>query len=388
MSHLAFQTEQKLNQQMKSAKKKRKNRYFHYQKEILNTISEPASFIDKNYRYIFVNKAFNDFYGIKTDEIVGKKAEVLWGMESFENKIKPQLDQCIDGNDVYVQFEGDIPNNGFKILKMHFYPHWKTSKRIDGIISTSIDITEQKKAEQDLIKSETRLRKLNATKDKLFSIIGHDLKGPLHNILGFSELIDQNYEDFSDEEIKEYNKLIFQSSKTLSGLLDNLLTWSRSQREKIKVSPQTFALHPVIDKCFNLLEQNAEKKKIRMKNKISPEAAAYADVEMTTTILRNLISNAVKFTAAGGTISANANRKEGAVTIEVRDTGVGIPPDKIENIFQPDQTHVNRGTDGEKGTGLGLIICKDFVEKNKGEIWVESTPGNGTSFYVTLPAKN
>ncbi len=371
---------------MKSEKKKRKNRYFHYQKEILNTISEPASFIDKNYRYIFVNKAFNDFYRIKTNEIVGKKAEILWGIENFENKIKPQLEKCINGKDVYVQFEGEIPNNGFRILKMHYYPHWKTLKRIDGIISTSIDITEQKKAEQALINSEKRLKKLNATKDKLFSIIGHDLKGPLHNILGFSELIDENYENFSDEEVREYNKLILQSSKTLSGLLDNLLTWSRSQRQKIKVSPKNIVIHPIIEKCFNLLEQNAEKKKISMKNQVPAETAAHADIEMTTTILRNLISNAVKFTAGGGTITANANSKNGTVTIEIRDTGIGIPPDKIENLFEPDQNHVNLGTDGEKGTGLGLIICKDFAEQNKGELWAESEPGKGSVFYFSLPA--
>ena len=373
---------------MKPSKKKRKNRYFHYQKEILNTISEPASFIDKSFRYIFVNKAFNEFYNVKTNDVVGKKAEFLWGKENLDNKIKPQLEKCIDGKDVYIQFDGDIPNNGFKILKMHFYPHWKTEKRIDGIISTSIDITEQKKAEQELIKSEKRLKKLNATKDKLFSIIGHDLKGPLHNILGFSELIDQGYENFSEQEIKEYNKLILQSSKTLSALLDNLLTWSRSQREKIKVTPKSFTVHPMVEKCFSLLQHNAEKKKIKMNNRVPVEAVAYADVDMTTTILRNLISNAIKFTSAGGTIAANAQLKDGILIVEVRDTGIGIPQDKIENLFEPDQTHVNLGTEGEKGTGLGLIICKDFAEKNKGELWAESKMGEGSVFYLSIPAIN
>ena len=370
---------------MNTSNKKRKKGYFHYQKEILNTISEPASFIDKNFRYIFVNKAFNDFYGIKTNEIIGKTADKLWDQESYETKIKPQLEKCVKGEEVFLQYEGDIPNDGFKILKMHFYPHWKTPKRIDGIIYTSTDITEQKKAEQELIKSETRLKKLNATKDKLFSIIGHDLKGPLHNILGFSELIDQGFDEFSDEEIKNYNQLILQSSKTLSSLLDNLLTWSRSQRHKIKVSAQNFSVHSAVEKSFSLLENNASKKKIRIKNRIPQEIVAHADVEMTTTVIRNLISNAIKFTNSGGSIVASAKTEDDKVTIEIRDTGVGIPPDKIDNLFEPDQNHVVLGTEGEKGTGLGLIICKDFVEKNNGELWAESTPGEGSTFFVTLP---
>lgn len=372
---------------MNSSNKKRKRGYFHYQKEILNTISEPASFIDKNFRYIFVNKAFNEFYGINTHEIIGKTADNLWGKDIYESKIKPQLEKCVKGEEVFMQYEGNILRGGFKILKMHFYPHWKTPKRIDGIIATSTDITVQKKAEKELIKSETRLKKLNATKDKLFSIIGHDLKGPLHNILGFSELIDQGYDDFSAEDIKSYNKLILQSSKTLSSLLDSLLTWSRSQRQEIKVSAQNFSVHSAVEKGFSLLANNASKKKIRIKNRISPEIAAYADIEMTTTIFRNLISNAIKFTKSGGSIIASAKIEEDNVTVEIRDTGVGIPPEKIDNLFEPDQNHVVLGTDGEKGTGLGLIICKDFVEKSNGELWAESTPGEGSTFFVSLPSK-
>lgn len=366
---------------------KRRKGYFHYQKEILNTISEPASFIDKNYRYVFVNSAFNDFYSVKTRNIVGKTADNLWGTENFEKKIKPLLDKCLDGEEVFIQFEGEIPNNGYKILKMNFYPHWKSPKRVDGVISTSTDITEQKKAENALIKSERRLKKLNATKDKLFSIIGHDLKGPLNNILGFSELIDQGYDNFSDEEIQKYNKLIFESSKTLSGLLDSLLTWSRSQRNKIEVSRQSFPVFAVVQNCFNLLEHNAEKKNIAISNTISEDILAYADTEMTTTVIRNLISNAIKFTNPKGKVTASANKENDLIIIKIEDTGVGIPPDKIETLFEPDQTHVSLGTDGEKGTGLGLIICKDFAEKNNGKLWAESELNKGSVFYLSLPAK-
>ena len=372
---------------MTHKKGNRKKGYFHYQKEILNTISEPASFINKNFKYVFVNTAFNNFYHAETQDIVGKPVHNLWGKENFDEKIKPALEKCINGEEVFLQYEGIIPNGDDRILKMNFYPHLVSSKRIDGIISTTTDITEQKKAEKELKQNENRLKKLNATKDKLFSIIGHDLKGPLNNILGFSELIDQGFDSFSDEEIKKYNRLIFQSSQTVTSLLDNLLTWSRSQRNKIKVSKQLFALNAVVQKNLSLLENNASKKSIQLKNEVPADIIANGDTEMVTTILRNLISNAIKFTNEGGEIKVVAKNSNNRIIVEIHDNGVGIPPDKINNLFEPDQTHVNLGTAGEKGTGLGLIICKDFAEKNDGELWAESEPGKGSVFSFSMPLK-
>ena len=372
---------------MTHKKGNRKKGYFHYQKEILNTISEPASFINKNFKYVFVNTAFNNFYHAETQDIVGKPVHNLWGKENFDEKIKPALEKCINGEEVFFQYEGIIPNGDDRILKMNFYPHLVSSKRIDGIISTTTDITEQKKAEKELKQNEDRLKKLNATKDKLFSIIGHDLKGPLNNILGFSELIDQGFDSFSDEEIKKYNRLIFQSSQTVTSLLDNLLTWSRSQRNKIKVSKQLFALNTVVQKNLSLLENNASKKSIQLKNEVPADIIANGDTEMVTTILRNLISNAIKFTNEGGEIKVVAKNSNNRIIVEIHDNGVGIPPDKINNLFEPDQTHVNLGTAGEKGTGLGLIICKDFAEKNDGELWAESEPGKGSVFSFSMPLK-
>lgn len=373
---------------MKQSNKKRKNRYFHYQKEILNTIFEPASFIGSNYRYIFVNNAFNNFYGKETNETIGETVEKIWGAENFEKKLKPGMEKCLAGQPVFLQYEGIIPNGEVKVLEMNFYPHRKPSGKIDGIISTANDITERVRAEQALKKSEAQLQELNATKDKLFSIIGHDLKGPLNNILGFSELIENGFDKYSCDEIRKYNKIIYQLSTSVSDLLENLLTWSRAQRQKLTVSPQNLAIHFIVEKCFGLLGQNALQKEIRFKNNISPETIIYADEEMMTIVMRNLISNAIKFAYRGGTISVSAKNSGEMVVVGVKDTGVGIQKEKIPCLFHPDENHSNLGTEGEKGTGLGLIICKDFVEKNEGEIWVESEPGNGTVFYFSLPAKS
>jgi PAS domain S-box-containing protein len=372
---------------MTRTSKYKKNRYFHYQKEILNTISEPATFIDKKYRYVFVNSAFNKFYNKETQEIIGKTAEYLWGTENFENSIRPDMDKCLNGETVSIQFEGIIPGGEFKILELNYYPHRSAAGKIDGIISTSKDITEHKKAERALRENEARLEELNATKDKLFSVIGHDLQGPLSNIIGFSELIEKGYDNYTDEEIRQYNKIIYEMSQSVSGLLENLLTWARTQRNQIKVVPQVLSVHFIIEKCVGILTHSLLHKQIQFNNNVPPHTAIYADEEMITIVIRNLISNAIKFTNKGGTITVFEKTDAGEVVIGIKDSGIGIPEEKVAHLFQTSNKQPNTGTDGETGTGLGLIICKDFIAKNGGEIWVESTPGNGSVFYISLPEK-
>lgn len=372
---------------MKQKIKKNKTRYFHYQKEILNTISEPASFTDKKHKYVFVNSAFNRLYGKETDEVIGFTVGELWNSEDYAKKIRPAMEKCMAGKPMFILYEGKIPNDENKILEMNFYPHRNGNGEIDGVISTAKDVTEHKKAERALKDSEARLKDLNATKDKLFSIIGHDLKGPLNNILGFSQLIDQQFENYSSDEIRHYNKLIYQLSQSVSELLENLLTWSRAQRNIISVAPQNVAIYFTVEKCFGLLIQNAIHKEIRLKNNVPPDTVVYADEAMITTVIRNLLSNAIKFTHRGGTISVAAKPTGKTVQIEIKDTGVGISSDKIPQLFRPDENQSSIGTEGEKGTGLGLIICKDFIEKNKGKIWVESEEFAGTKFFISLPGK-
>src|SRR5690554_3091089 len=219
---------------MKQPKKNPGNKYYHYQKEILNTISEPATFISKAYKYIFVNSAFNKFFNWETKDIIGQTVETIWKDSVFGKHIKSGIRKGLKGETVSLQFEGRIPGGDYKILEMNYYPHRNSSRRIDKIIITTKDITEQKKTEQFLKENEAHLLELNATKDKFFSIIGHDLQGPLNNIMGFSEIIEDGYDQFTDKEIRDYNRVIYQLSQSVSEILDNLLTWARSQRNQIK----------------------------------------------------------------------------------------------------------------------------------------------------------
>ena len=363
-----------------------RNRYFHYQKEILNTISEPASYIDRRYKYVFVNSAFNKFFKKETWELIGNTVEFVWTPVNFE-KLKPHLESCLKGKTVSIQFEGIIPGGDFKILEMHFYPHKNVAGRIDGIISTSKDVTAHKKAEQALKESEARLKELNATKDKLFSIIGHDLQSPLSNIIGFSELIDKGYDLYSDEDIRRYNRIVYDISQSVSSLLENLLTWARSQRNQIKVIPREVPVHMIAEKCYSLLIHNFLQKEITFINDIPPETVVFADEEMMTIVIRNLISNAVKFTHRKGTISIESTAGRDTVITCIKDSGTGIAPDTLKHLFQTEGSHPTAGTEGETGTGLGLIICRDFIEKNGGEIWVESKTGQGSAFSFSLPSR-
>lgn len=370
---------------MKRSNNSPKNRYFHYQKEILNTISEPATFIDRKNKYIFVNSAFNKFYKWETKDIVGNTIESIWKDSVFGMHIKSGVARCLKGKNISVQFEGIIPGGEFKILEMNYYPHYNQEGKVDGVISTSKDVTEHKKAEKRLKENEARLQELNATKDKLFSVIGHDLQGPLSNIIGFSELIENGYDQYSDEDIRQYNRIIYQLSQSVSELLENLLTWARSQRNQIRITPQKISLQLIIQKCHKLITHNLLHKQIKLVNEIPADAVVIADEELLTVVMRNLISNAIKFTHRGGTISLFLESSGGFATVAVRDTGIGIPAEKLQNIFNATNSYTITGTEGETGTGLGLIICKDFIEKNKGQIWIESTPGEGSVFYFSLP---
>ena len=237
--------------------------------------------------------------------------------------------------------------------------------------------------EMALKESESRLRHLNLTKDKLFSIIGHDLKNPLSNIIGFSGLLQSN--DFKPSEVEDFNRHIHKSSKAMADLLESLLQWSRTQQDKHKVMPEKISIDEIAGKCIDLMMASATVKDIDITTEIRKDAIAIGDKEMITTVVRNLVSNAIKFTYPGGKISIGYSKKGKTAIIRVSDTGVGLK--NTDDLFVLNEKIKTKGTAGESGTGLGLVICKEFVEKNKGEIWVNSKPGKGTTFYFSLPAE-
>ena len=263
-------------------------------------------------------------------------------------------------------------------------------KQILEVISPQISLSIKRKQSEELLReSEKILRESNITKDRFFNIIAHDLKNPFNVIIGFSNLLLEEWNDFDNNEKFDIIKSIKNSSESAYDLLTNLLEWSRLQVGKLSYNPEFIDVSALVKLNFSLLQTQADAKSIQLIFEYNCDKFAYADSNMINTVLRNLISNAIKFTMPGGFIKANCKKNNaehpGMVIISVKDNGIGINPKDISNIFNLDGKKNSKGTQGETGTGLGLVLCKEFVEKNKGKIWVESVKDQGTTIYVALP---
>lgn len=246
----------------------------------------------------------------------------------------------------------------------------------------------QETQEMKSYKTEAELRMLNATKDKFFSIIAHDLKNPFNSLLGFSDLLKNDYDNFDKEEIKRFIQIMHDSSKTGFDLLENLLQWSRSQTGRIAFIPVEVNIRDIVLGCIDLLETSARKKHINIYHEIPENINVRGDIEMLSAVFRNLISNAIKFTPKHGSIKIKARVTTKFTEIAFIDTGVGIAEEKIQDLFRIDKQVSTFGTENEKGTGLGLILCKEFVDRHKGKIKVNSERKNGSEFKVILPLES
>lgn len=230
-----------------------------------------------------------------------------------------------------------------------------------------------------------QLQDLNATKDKFFSIISHDLKGPLNSLTSFSGLLINHTDKLSKEDIQMLATDLDKSVKNLFALLENLLEWSRSQTGNIEFKPEALDLTTILNENKALLDAQAGGKHITITQNYQQPMPIKAHKHSVTTVVRNLLSNAIKFTPEGGAINMNIEKEKAFVKVSISDTGVGMSPEVMDKLFRIDSKHSTKGTANEKGTGLGLILCKDFIEKNGGQIGVSSEINKGSVFYFTLP---
>lgn len=242
------------------------------------------------------------------------------------------------------------------------------------------------KREEELLKLNEELKLLNATKDKFFSILAHDLRSPFFGLMGLTEELFKNISEMEKEEIINFAEIINQSANKLFSLLNNLLDWSAIQSERIKAKPDRLNLLSEVENIINLFDSSALSKSIIIQKKIRPDMAVFADKNMVEAVLRNLVSNAIKFTNIKGQITIEAEPSGNFTKISVTDTGIGMKEFVLDKIFRIDSVYTSKGTNGEDGTGLGLILCKELVEKNGGTITAISTPGKGTTFSFTLPS--
>lgn len=238
---------------------------------------------------------------------------------------------------------------------------------------------------QDLSNARDALEVQNTQKDKFFSIIAHDLKSPFTTLVGMTDVLANHSTLLDAKETKAYAAAVNVSATRMFELLENLLEWARSQMDRVQFDPETLDLESVVSQSFNALSDNAEAKGINFRTLTTAHRVS-ADRPMLDTVLRNLIGNAIKFTPQGGTVSITAAQEGTMTTVCVSDTGTGMPPQVADSLFRLGKNTSTRGTAGESGTGLGLLICKEFIEKHGGEIAVESTLGQGTTFRFTLPS--
>ncbi|SDD35140.1 ATP-binding protein [Williamwhitmania taraxaci] len=245
---------------------------------------------------------------------------------------------------------------------------------------------EEIKLQRDVLEKQRKeLEVLNATKDKFFAIIAHDLRNPFSTVLGLSELLAREFENFDSDRLKEFINQIYKYSNNTFNLLENLLQWSMVQTGRMPLRPKVVDLFEVVMENIELLRGNATNKEISLIGPEEGEWFSYVDVNMITTVVRNLISNAIKFTEVGGFVKVKFEQDDRFVTVSVSDSGVGISAIDLSKLFKLDSNPTTIGTSQEKGTGLGLILCKEFVERNGGKVWVESILGEGTTFRFTAP---
>ena len=353
---------------------------------LVNTSPDAIVVVDTNSKLTLVNQRTVEMFGFENStKIIGKK--YTYFVPKSEHKKLNQI-----STDVFVK--GFVRNIESEMLRKDgtvFPVDLSASMIVDiegnpkGFVSIIRDITKRKQDEMLLRKNAEELAELNATKDKFYSIIAHDLRSPFQTLLGYSDILRSNVDELKSVKIYEYADNIHKASTETYGLLEDLLQWTGSQTGRIKSNPEPIYVIEMFYSIIKIYKETAKNKNILLYSNVIGDLFAYSDRNMITTILRNLVSNAIKFTNRNGSIILDAQEEEDNIVISVTDTGVGISEENILKLFKIDSTYSTKGTEKEKGTGLGLIISKEFAEKNGGRLSVKSEQGKGSIFYLSLP---
>jgi PAS domain S-box-containing protein len=349
--------------------------------ETFDLIPDMITILDNDYRIVRANKA-----SILNLNISPECSIDLRCYNCVHGKDKPPVNcphqmMIVDGKEHTSEFYEEK-------LKMHLLvtvtPMFDNSGKLIGSVHIARDISEQKQIAHELEDKNAKLEGINATKDKFFKIIAHDMKNPFISLLGASELLYENAHKYDREKIERLTKLLNDSAKSGYDMLLNLLEWSRSQAGSLAYQPEKIKLLELIKSNIANLAENAKGKEIEMEIKIDEDLHVFADKNMLDAIMRNLVNNALKFTPKGGNVHIGAKKEPDSVIIFVKDSGIGINKNDFDKLFREDIKYSNPGTEHEGGTGLGLLLCKEFVEKQGGKLWFESEVGKGTTFFFTL----
>ncbi len=353
---------------------------------LMDNLPEYIYFKDHASRFIRISKKHAQMFGLSDpSQAVGKTDFDFFTGEHAQQAFDDEQNIISTGQMLSIEereTHHDRPDTWVSTIKL---PLRDKEGNIFGTFGISRDITEHKKAEEEIKLKNELLETINAEKDKYFSILAHDLKGPLSAFLGATQILTEEIQNMTLEETKKITISMKESASNIYGLLENLLEWSRLKRGMMDFTPEIFNAKQKITASIAVLTESARKKEIKINYSLPEDLTIYADSHMFETVIRNLVSNAIKFTAKSGEISVSATvTPDNTIEIKIRDTGIGMSKELIDRLFLLNEKTSRKGTEGEPSTGLGLLLCKEFIENHSGRLWVEGEEGKGSTFSFTL----
>lgn len=369
-----------------------KNRYVpsaEFYSQIIDSLLDYAIFtFDKDFKINSWSSGSAKIFGYETEEVIGEHFNLIFTEEDQKNGIpKREIETALQ--------EGRATDNRWHVAKdkSKFYAYGLVFPLIGsdgemlGYVKILRDLTDRKKSEDAIRKYIKELEELNTHKESVMAILSHDLRSPLSAIIGTVKYLKKNFHKMQNDTLQEMLDLLYKSSTDELEMLDYLVEWARIKYASDVFSPAKIKLTQYIDKVFETLNEAASINTINLHHEIDDNTTVFADGKMLISIIQNIVSNAIKHTQKGGVITVSAKSTEDKIIIRVKDTGVGMSKEILEKLFTPQIKTLSAARKENKGAGIGLLLVKGFLEKNDGEIWVESKEGKGSSFYFTLPVE-
>jgi len=370
-------------------------------RDMIDSITEPVYILSADGILMEVNKCAAKYHSLERGKLIGQTLSHLSAEDKNNTELVNQLfEKALKGEPQKIEWWGKNKNGEafpfeISLSNSKYYDH-------DVVIATGRDLTETKKEVDELLRQNIELKESNLSKDKFFGIFAHDLKNPFQGLLGFIDLLYEDLDELSNAQVKEYLANVRSASYHTYTLLENLLEWSRIQSGKMSFTPTVFDIRDEISSVISILDNNAIQKEIQLINEVDPGIMVEADKNMIHSVIQNLVTNSIKFSNTKGRVvirgrvpqtyakvkNSGESDERMWLEISIADNGIGIPDEILPRLFKLNGQYSQPGTANEPGTGLGLVLCHEMVEKNGGRIWAESIAGQGTTFIFTLPLAN
>lgn len=367
-----------------------KNKYIptaEFYSQIIDSLQDYSIFtLDKELIINSWSSGSVKIFGYETEEVIGEHFDLIFTEEDTKNGIpKKEIETALK--------EGRATDNRWHIAKdkSTFYayglvfPLTGVDGEMLGYVKILRDLTERKKSEDAIKKYMRELEELNTHKESVLAILSHDLRSPLSAIIGTAKYLKTHFHEMRQNTVQEMLELLYKLSTDELEMLDYLVEWARIKYASEVFNPTQLELAQSVEKVFDTLNETASVKAINLHHDIEENTSVFADSKMLLSIIQNIVSNAIKHTEPGGNITVSAKKKEDKIIIQVKDTGIGMSKEIREKLFAPQMKTLSETRKENKGAGIGLLLVKGFLEKNDGEIWVESIEGEGSTFYFTLP---